>query len=285
MSTEEPREQAKRLSRRKFLGSVAVAGAGAYGASLLARRAGGAGGQCGAHVGQVGRRRSGGLRRRRFRRGHRSDQGRSLGHSAREDHRRRRRHQDCRAALCIWAAAPSPGRRRSASRTPGTTCTSISSRHWATAQITDHIALFCDKSLELYDWITGLGGMSCPEAGHGPPGGWPRPASGLIYSGNERGAEYAAVAEAAPRGHSPGGTGADIFAPLETAVGKSGAQVLYQAEAQSLVQKTPRDESSVYRPRSAARAWPSRPSAAWCSPPAPTPLTRTWSRQPARQAS
>jgi 3-oxo-5alpha-steroid 4-dehydrogenase len=100
----------------------------------------------------------------------------------------------------------------------------------------EHIALFCDKSPELYDWVSGLG-TTFPEkldTGHlvtAPPD------VGLIYSGNERGSDYTAVAKAAPRGHSPsGGSGGAIWAPLEAAVVKSGAEIVYSAEAQSLIQ-------------------------------------------------
>ncbi len=100
------------------------------------------------------------------------------------------------------------------------------------------VGLFCDKSLELYDWVTGLGVqfnesfMEMKAAGD-PTG------DGLLYSGNEKQASYKAVADPAPRGHgafADGYVGGHaIFAPLKAAVEASGAEVLYEALVSSLV--------------------------------------------------
>jgi len=100
------------------------------------------------------------------------------------------------------------------------------------------VGLFCDKSLELYDWVTGLG-MQFNESfmdmkAAGVPTG-----DGLLYSGNEKQANYKVVADPAPRGHgafADGRVGGHaIFAPLQAAVADAGAEVLYEALAGSLV--------------------------------------------------
>jgi len=100
------------------------------------------------------------------------------------------------------------------------------------------IGLFCDKSLELYDWVTGLGVqfnesfMEMKAAGD-PTG------DGLLYSGNEKQAKYKAVADPAPRGHgafADGYVGGHaIFAALKPATEASGAEILYEVLVTSLV--------------------------------------------------
>ncbi len=100
------------------------------------------------------------------------------------------------------------------------------------------VGLFCDRSLELYDWVTDLG-MQFNESfmemkAAGVPAG-----DGLLYSGNEKQAKYKAVADPAPRGHgafADGRVGGHaIFGRLKAAVEASGAEVLYEALVGSLV--------------------------------------------------
>ena len=100
------------------------------------------------------------------------------------------------------------------------------------------IGLFCDKSLELYDWVTGLGVQFNESFMEMKAAGVPT-GDGLLYSGNEKQAQYAAVADPTPRGHgafADGRVGGHaIFAPLKVAVEASGAEVIYEALVRSLV--------------------------------------------------
>jgi 3-oxo-5alpha-steroid 4-dehydrogenase len=100
------------------------------------------------------------------------------------------------------------------------------------------VGLFCDKSLELYDWVTELGVQFNESFMDMKAAGVPT-GDGLLYSGNEKQANYKAVAEPAPRGHgafADGRVGGHaIFGPLQAAVADAGAEVLYEALASSLV--------------------------------------------------
>ena len=104
------------------------------------------------------------------------------------------------------------------------------------------VDLYCEESVGLCDWLESHG-LKFDEAveleGHtvtAPKG------IGLQYTGNERGWEYASIATPAPRGHSPQSTGdlkgggAMIFDPLKERVEESGADIMYQTEATSLIQ-------------------------------------------------
>ena len=98
----------------------------------------------------------------------------------------------------------------------------------------DLIRTFCDSSPELYDWLVSHGvafeGDVDTEA-HvvvAPQGVC------LNYSGNERNAEYAAVADPAPRGHTPVGGGMGVFEKLEAIIDEK-ATVLYNVRGSEVV--------------------------------------------------
>ena len=100
----------------------------------------------------------------------------------------------------------------------------------------DLIGVFCDKSLDLYDWLTNTIGV---KWGTNYQALWPAPTvttPGLRWSGEEFTSEFAAVATPAPRGHTPvQESGSGIFQPIKAAVVAQGTQILYQALVQSLV--------------------------------------------------
>lgn len=101
----------------------------------------------------------------------------------------------------------------------------------------EKIGLFCDKSLELYDWLTGLG-LNFKQTYL--PGKYAAPPTddGLVYSGNEAVAEFKAVAVDVPRGHhapAAGSSGAEIFKPLKAAVEAAGIEVSYETLAKKLI--------------------------------------------------
>lgn len=102
------------------------------------------------------------------------------------------------------------------------------------------VDLYCEESVPTFDWLEAHGvpfDDAADTKGHivvAPPG------VSLTYSGNERGWEYAAVATPCPRGHSPRPIGeahgaASLFDPLLAAAEQAGAEVVYNAEATSLV--------------------------------------------------
>lgn len=96
--------------------------------------------------------------------------------------------------------------------------------------------VFCDKSVETYDWLVSHGvtfdGSAEIEA-HvvtAPEG------VVLTYSGNERAREYAAVAKPAPRGHTPNGGGAAIMSALTGIIDASDkGSILYETKGTELV--------------------------------------------------
>ncbi len=98
------------------------------------------------------------------------------------------------------------------------------------------LKVFCGRSLDNYSWLLGMGVTFEGEAfidKHyvvAPEGGV------LTYSGNEKSPEYAAVADPAPRGHTPNGGGAAIVNALTAHVEASGlGQIVYGARATNLV--------------------------------------------------
>jgi 3-oxo-5alpha-steroid 4-dehydrogenase len=102
---------------------------------------------------------------------------------------------------------------------------------------TEKIGLFCDKSLELYDWLDQLGLKFKQTFLAGKYAALPTD-DGLGYSGNEAIAEFTAIAKDVPRGHhapAPGQSGAEIFKPLKAAVEASGAEIMYQTLARHLI--------------------------------------------------
>ena len=102
------------------------------------------------------------------------------------------------------------------------------------------VDLYCEESASTFDWLEAHGvpfDDAADTQGHvvtAPKG------ISLTYSGNERGWEYVAVATPAPRGHSPRQDGEEhsaamLFDPLLTAAEKAGAEIIYNAEATSLI--------------------------------------------------
>ena len=94
---------------------------------------------------------------------------------------------------------------------------------------------FCDGSADMLDWLAGHGvpfeGSLCPDKTS-----YPSNRHYLYYSGSELSAS--AVAAPAPRGHRVRGRGTSgtvLFARLARAVAGSGAKVLQQTTASSLV--------------------------------------------------
>ncbi len=101
----------------------------------------------------------------------------------------------------------------------------------------EKIGLFCDKSLDLYDWLDGIG-LKFKQTYL--PGKYAAPPTddGLAYSGNEAVAEFKAVAADVPRGHhapAPGSSGAEIFKPLKAAVEAAGCEISYETLAKRLI--------------------------------------------------
>lgn len=96
---------------------------------------------------------------------------------------------------------------------------------------------FCDNSLDNYQWLLDNGVTF--EGDYAIEGHWLVAPEGtvLVYSGNERAPEYAAIAKPAPRGHTPNGGGAGITTPLIARIEASeNAQVLYETRGVELVQ-------------------------------------------------
>ena len=94
--------------------------------------------------------------------------------------------------------------------------------------------IFCDSSVELYDWCVEQGMVfdgraevetHIVEATEGVS---------LHYTGNERAYEYATITEPVPRGHTPNGGAPGIFEPMETVV-EGFTQPHYNTAAHDLV--------------------------------------------------
>ncbi len=101
----------------------------------------------------------------------------------------------------------------------------------------DMIGLYCDTSLDLYDWLVQ---QEMPFKQSFLPGKYAEPPTddGLIYSGNELQAYYRTVATPAPRGHhvqGEGSTGYQLWQYLEAAANNTGAQTLYGMAAEMLM--------------------------------------------------
>ena len=96
------------------------------------------------------------------------------------------------------------------------------------------IDVFCDTSVELYDWLVSHGvvfGGTLDDTSHStePPAG-----VSLMYSGNERAWEYASIATPAPRGHAPSDAAMGLFEPLEAEV-EGFAEMHYETTGTALV--------------------------------------------------
>lgn len=105
------------------------------------------------------------------------------------------------------------------------------------------LKVFCDRSLDTYSWLLDMGvtfdGKAFLDKHYvvAPEGGV------LTYSGNECAPEYAAVAEPAPRGHTPNGGGAAIVDALAHHVESSElGEIVYGMRATNLVKD---DEGAV----------------------------------------
>jgi len=99
------------------------------------------------------------------------------------------------------------------------------------------IRIYCDHSLNLYDWLVELG---VPFKESYLPGKWAAVPTddGLAYTGNETQASYNTVATPVPRGHHVEGlgeTGSVLFPPLQAAVEAAGVEIYFEAPAQRLV--------------------------------------------------
>ena len=99
------------------------------------------------------------------------------------------------------------------------------------------IRIYCDHSLDLYDWLVELG---VPFKQSYIPGKWAAVPTddGLAYTGNETQASYNTVATPVPRGHHVEGlgeTGSVLFPPLQAAVKAAGVEIYFEAPAQRLV--------------------------------------------------
>ena len=101
----------------------------------------------------------------------------------------------------------------------------------------DMIGLYCDTSLDLYDWLVQ---QEMPFKQSFIPGKYAVPPTddGLIYSGNELQAHYRTVAAPVPRGHHVQGersTGFVLWQYLEAAAINTGARILYATAAEMLM--------------------------------------------------
>ncbi len=99
------------------------------------------------------------------------------------------------------------------------------------------VKLYCDHSLDLYDWLVDLGVKF--KQSH-IPGKWAAVPTddGLAYSGNELQANYRTVAQPVPRGHhvqGPGETGKLLWPPLQKGAEAAGAEIYTEAVAKRLV--------------------------------------------------
>ncbi len=99
------------------------------------------------------------------------------------------------------------------------------------------IRVYCDGSLEHYDWVLS---HDVPFKPVFYPGysGEPPTDDGLVYSGNEEAWPFTEIARPAPRGHVPrvpGAAGGLLMQKLVAAVDRSGARKLTDARALNLV--------------------------------------------------
>jgi len=99
---------------------------------------------------------------------------------------------------------------------------------------------FCNKSLELYDWLVNTIGVSFTQSYQDRYPAANNPTYGLYMSGDEW--QHAASAKPVPRGHTTLGipnstthSGSGVFQPLQAAVISAGAQIFYNVLGQELV--------------------------------------------------
>jgi 3-oxo-5alpha-steroid 4-dehydrogenase len=99
------------------------------------------------------------------------------------------------------------------------------------------IRVLCDKSVDLYDWLLGVG-VKFKQTYIDGRAAQPMTDDGLVWSGNERQAKFAAITPAVPRGHkvqAPAASGAALWPPLQKAATDAGAQVLTETLAKRLI--------------------------------------------------
>src|SRR5690606_1371662 len=99
------------------------------------------------------------------------------------------------------------------------------------------IVLYCDKSLELYDFLVS-NGLKFKQSYIAGKHVVPHTDDGLVHSGNEEQVPYRSIATPIPRGHhaeSPGFSGPAIIRPLQKVANASGATFIYQAMAEQLI--------------------------------------------------
>lgn len=100
------------------------------------------------------------------------------------------------------------------------------------------IKLICDSSPDLYRWCVECGmdfeSGACDTEHH--LGGY-NAGTSLGYSGNEMAAQFAKIAKPVPRGHmaQPGSSGKDMFEALAATVESAGVEVLYETPGTRLV--------------------------------------------------
>jgi 3-oxo-5alpha-steroid 4-dehydrogenase len=101
----------------------------------------------------------------------------------------------------------------------------------------DIIGVFCDKSVETYDWLVSLG---VPFKQSFLPGKYVIPPTddGLAFTGNEEQARFASIVTPCPHGHhaqAAGASGPAWWPPIQAAVKATGAEVLYETSATRLL--------------------------------------------------
>ncbi len=103
----------------------------------------------------------------------------------------------------------------------------------------EKVRLFCDQSLEHFDWMCSLG-VEFKESYVAEKTTHPFGDDGLFYSGNEEVYPFAGQAVPAPRGHKParaGEAGGYLMECLLRASDEAGARALNDCEALRLVQR------------------------------------------------
>ena len=99
------------------------------------------------------------------------------------------------------------------------------------------VRTYVDENHALWEWLLELG---VPFKENYLPGKFAAPPTddGLVYSGNEQQAKYAAAATPVPRGHhvqAAGESGHALWPPLIAGIEAAGAEVLYETLAKELV--------------------------------------------------
>ncbi len=99
------------------------------------------------------------------------------------------------------------------------------------------IHVFCDRSVELFDWLEAHG-VPFKRSTYHEPGKEPPTDDCLVYSGGEDGAPYLSVARPAPRAHkpqAPGAAGGFLMQKLLAALKRTNAKVIEDIRADQLV--------------------------------------------------